>query len=421
MSDVIPHQTREPEAIGPTGAGQVPGLVLDMARLGSPELGRDGLFKALRPLVTGYRRWLSAQASRAEPDSDIERLALAVTAARKVARRLARSIELLRTDEVAREAFRFANQAMARQRVHCDMARARMSSPSADAAGLLRRFDTPENRSWRPFQLAFLLLCLPGLTSPAHPDAARSGDAAEVLLLRVPDGGGKTEAYLGLAAYTFATRRLRGVAGPEGGVAVLHIRRRLTPQLVQRATALLCACEVLRRERLAAGDSRWGATPFRVGGAFQLPACPWCGSRLSPWRDPDAGQPRRRLLLYCSDPTGDCAFSPRNSPGAGLPVVTVDEEIKRLAPALVIATVDDLARLPWRAAAVTGPPDLIIGDELCPPPGPAGTGVRPLLVASATRSRASTPGLTVFPPPVPDTDHTYFSASVRPPGGPPAR
>ena len=39
--------------------GKVPGLVLDMARLGSHELGGDDLVRALRPLVTGYRRWLT--------------------------------------------------------------------------------------------------------------------------------------------------------------------------------------------------------------------------------------------------------------------------------------------------------------------------------------------------------------------------
>ena len=83
-------------------------------------------------------------------------------------------------------------------------------------AGLLRRLDVPENRSWRPFQLAFVLLCLPGLTDPAHADAHRGlGDPsdAEVQLLFFPTGGGKTEAYLGLAAYTFAIRRLQGVVG----------------------------------------------------------------------------------------------------------------------------------------------------------------------------------------------------------------
>ena len=131
--------------------GKVPGLVLDMARLGSPELGRDDLVRALRPLVTGYRKWLTEQASRVESDPEIARYGdagqRAVAAARDVAGRLERAIELLRTDGIAREAFRFANQAMALQRVRSEVVRARMSAPGADVAGLLRRLDVPENRS----------------------------------------------------------------------------------------------------------------------------------------------------------------------------------------------------------------------------------------------------------------------------------
>jgi hypothetical protein len=380
--------------------GKVPGLVLDMARLGSPELGRDDLVKALGPLVTGYRKWLTEQGSRVGSDPEIARFgdagARAVATARDVADRLERAIQLLGDDAQAREAFRFANQAMALQRVRSEVVRARMSAPGAEVAPLLRRLDVPENRSWRPFQLAFVLLCLAGLTSPSHADAHRGlggPDDAEVQLLFFPTGGGKTEAYLGLAAYTFAIRRLQGVLGagtPEAvdgtqGVAVLmrYTLRLLTAQQFQRAAALLCACEMLRRERVDSGDSRWGATPFRIGlwvgssvspntfeeaerqiteshgnermlgGVLQLPVCPWCGSRLSAGRDVVTDRLRRRVLVYCSDPEGDCGFSPRNSPGEGLPVLTVDEEIYRLTPALVIATVDKLAQLPWKAATAT--------------------------------------------------------------------
>ena len=315
--------------------------------------------------------------------------------ARTVADRLERAIDLLRTDGSAREAFRFANQAMALQRVRSEVVRARLASPELDVSLLLRKQDVPENRSWRPFQLAFVLLCLPGLTSPSHPDAHRGlarPEDAEVQLLFFPTGGGKTEAYLGLAAYTFAIRRLQGIvgSGPDAsdgtrGVAVLmrYTLRLLTAQQFQRAAALMCACEMLRRERIESGDSRWGTTPFRIGlwvgssvspnsfeeaerqitesrgserdlgGALQLPVCPWCGSRLSSGRDVVTDRLRRRVLVYCSDPEGDCAFSPRNSPGEGLPVLTVDEEIYRLTPALVIATVDKLAQLPWKAATAS--------------------------------------------------------------------
>ena len=369
----------------------MPGLVLDMARLGSPELARDELVRALRPLVTGYHSWLAEQrarlgapeVSRYEPAGS-----QALARAESLADRLERAVTLLRDDGVAREAFRFANQAMALQRVRSEVTRARLADPEAKLGELLTRFDVPERRSWYPFQLAFVLLCLPGLTDPHHADAGRDA-VGEAQLLFFPTGGGKTEAYLGLTAYTLAMRRLQGVvgAGPDArdgtdGVAVLmrYTLRLLTGQQFQRAAALICACEWLRRERLAAGDSRWGSTPFRVGlwvgskvtpnnfdearrfvedsrgqddalgGPLQLAACPWCGERLSAGRDLKTDEKRRRVLLYCSDPEGDCVFTPRNSPGEGLPVLSTDEEIYRLTPSLVIGTVDKFAQLPWRAA-----------------------------------------------------------------------
>jgi hypothetical protein len=221
--------------------------------------------------------------------------------------------------------------------VRSEVVRARMSSPGADMAGLLRRLDVPENRSWRPFQLAFVLLNLPSLTDPAHRDRAQSS-AALVDLLFFPTGGGKTEAYLGLAAYTFAVRRLQNVVGTgaaarsgESGVAVLmrYTLRLLTAQQFQRAAALVCAAEVLRRAAVDGGDTRWGAEPFRIGlwvggavspnwydnaaeqisdvrdapsskrtGVLQTLACPWCGSKLLAQRDLRPDDDRRRILLF---------------------------------------------------------------------------------------------------------------------------
>ena len=52
--------------------------------------------------------------------------------------------------------------------------------------------------------------------------------------------------------------------------------------------------------------------------------------------------------MYCGDAYGQCAFSKAKSPGEGLPVLVVDEEIYRLLPALLIATVDKFAQLPWK-------------------------------------------------------------------------
>ncbi|MDH6291896.1 DISARM system helicase DrmA [Rhodococcus opacus] len=379
----------------PGAADATPGLILDMGRLGSPDLARDDLVRALRPLVVGYRRWLDRQEKRL-PDPEIARYAPAgedaLATARSVADRLERAIQLLADDGRAREAFRFANQAMALQRVRGEVSRLRASDPTLELGPLLQRYEVPQQRSWRPFQLAFVLLCLPGLTDPAHEDAHRGVDDGQVQLLFFPTGGGKTEAYLGLTAYTLAIRRLQGVvgAGDEArdgtdGIAVLmrYTLRLLTAQQFQRAAALICACEWLRRERIAGGDGRWGSTPFRlglwvgvsvtpntyenakseiegkkgydaeVGGVLQLVACPWCGLRLSPGRDVSTDDRRRRVLTHCPDPEGGCPFSRRQAPDEGLPVLTVDEEVYRLTPSLVIGTVDKFAQLPWRASTAT--------------------------------------------------------------------
>ncbi len=373
-------------------AAAMPGVELDMAALGDRELSRDDLVRVLRPLVAGYRMWLTAQAAHAAGDPEIRRYtpapAQALAAASSLADRLDRAIDLVRDNPLAREAFRFANQAMALQRVRSELVRTRLADPEANADALFAELDVPRNRSWRPFQLAFVLLCIPGLTDPTHPDAHRGIDDGQVQLLFFPTGGGKTEAYLGLTAFTFAIRRLQGVVGSgdeardgTDGVAVLmrYTLRLLTAQQFQRAASLVCACEFLRRRLADEGDARWGTTPFRVGlwvgagvspnsfeearrqiedrrsssrstgGVVQLVACPWCGSALG-YADVRADAERRRVILSCSDPEGDCLFSRRRSPTEGLPVLTVDEEIYRLTPALVIATVDKLAQLPWKAA-----------------------------------------------------------------------
>ncbi len=379
----------------PAGPGDMPGVILDMATLGSDDLARNDLIRGLRPLVDGYRTWLDGQAARADADPEVARFGPAagqmVATARGLSDRLDRAVDLLRDDPTARDAFCFANRAMADQRVRSEVTRIRLAEPHRGLVEVLAEVDVPARRTWRPFQLAFVLLCIPGLTDPAHPDAGRGpGAEGQAQLLFFPTGGGKTESYLGLTAYTFAIRRLQGVVGTgveardgTDGVAVLmrYTLRLLTAQQFARAAALTCACELLRRRAMASGDGRWGATPCRVGlwvgskvtpntfdeaqrlvednrdrggtgGVLQLAACPWCGSRLS-GADLRTDRARRRVLVFCSDPEGDCPFTPRRAPDEGIPVITVDEELYRLTPALVVATVDKFAQLPWKAATAT--------------------------------------------------------------------
>ena len=78
--------------------------------------------------------------------------------------------------------------------------------------------------TWRLFQLAFILLNLDGLVDPTH------ADRPVVDLLFFPTGGGKTEAYLGLAAFAIARRRLNnpGLQGAGLSVVMRYTLRLLT-------------------------------------------------------------------------------------------------------------------------------------------------------------------------------------------------
>ena len=55
-----------------------------------------------------------------------------------------------------------------------------------------------------------------------------------------------------------------------------------------------------------------------------------------------------RTLQFCGDPLGQCPFSRKQAPAEGLPILVVDEEIYRRLPALLIATVDKFAQMPWK-------------------------------------------------------------------------
>ena len=391
---VIPrHEVWRTDAPRPEAAPQLAGLITDMKVLS--ELEPDHLRSALLPLAEGYRAWLDDELLRiSDPDARLsghEPTARDVIAqAKKTAEAIAEGIELVCSDADALDAFRFANQAMWKQRVHTVAIEARRRDAELGLRDAVDRADEPANRSWRPFQLAFVLLCIPSLTDPAHPERSESGGLADLLFF--PTGGGKTEAYLGLVAYTLATRRMQGVVG-EGadavdgrdGVAVLmrYTLRLLTAQQFQRAATLMCAAELLRQHR-AKTDDRYAGTPFRlgmwVGGSvspnkardaerfaedarlggyqggqatpMQLTDCPWCGREILAEADCRYDAGLARFLVFCGD-AKECPFTERHTAGEGIPVITVDEEIYRLVPSFVIATIDKFAQLPWNGATST--------------------------------------------------------------------
>lgn len=331
---------------------------LDMAQLA--EMDRSSLVAALSILTDDYASWIGEQHGRIGKDvvgfdgpakEALERC-------QHVLERLRQGVAVLETHDEALAAFRFANRAMADQRIRSIYALRRRRGENVDLADL----DLPKNRSWRPFQLAFLLLSIPALADPAHQDRAKPVDAVADLLW-FPTGGGKTEAYLGVAAFTMAIRRLQGELGgldASRGLSVImrYTLRLLTVQQFQRATTLICAMEVLRRT----DENIWGDTPFTIGlwvgqrvtpndtedshsaieaersgkrptssTPAQLTNCPWCGAEIAPGRDIEV---RRfasdigRTFIYCGDKLGRCDFSRAKSQDLGLPVLVVDDVMR---------------------------------------------------------------------------------------------
>ncbi|MBN1991887.1 MAG: DISARM system helicase DrmA, partial [Anaerolineae bacterium] len=387
-TEVIPAY--EVERMDPPALADVPELgqaVFDMKTLAETELGNFST--AIAPLTTAYENWIKTQETRlAQPTPDLQPYLAdgqqTLNNCREALARIRAGLALLDENPQAADAFQFANRAMYLQRIRSIYARLVRQGQQPDLA----QIDQPQNRSWRPFQLAFVLLNLPGLVDPTHPDRS---DATGALadLLWFPTGGGKTEAYLGVAAFTMALRRLQpelgGLSG-QAGVAVLmrYTLRLLTLQQFQRATALICACEIIRRENPA----QWGIKPFRIGlwvgqsstpnwtkdaaeaikkdhdlgwgggrggggTPHQITNCPWCGQPINPGKNivvETYEQGRGRTFQFCSDKLGQCPFSRRQSPDEGLPIVVVDEEIYRRLPTLLIATVDKFAQMPWKGA-----------------------------------------------------------------------
>ncbi len=395
---------------------EIPGVEMSMDALSQIQDLAEASAK-LGPIVKEYRGWIEAQASKV-PTAPARRRDTGEELLRRAGfagDRIQKGIDLL-ADPKCLEAFRLANKVMA------ESYRRRQGVMQGKSA---KSIEPPK---WRPFQLAFLLMNLAGIAQP------ESEDRQVVDLLFFPTGGGKTEAYLGLAAFTLILRRLRNPGIGSAGVSVLmrYTLRLLTLDQLSRAATLICAMELERRQDVTKlGEwpfeiGLWvgrAATPNRMGrkgdndpesarlrttrfmnddrrsSPIPLEECPWCGTKfkgVSFRLIPNSDEPED-LRISCVN--RDCAFSR----GVNLPIVAVDEPIYRRLPCFIIATVDKFAALPWTGpvGAFFGrvqrydargfygpcdspqgtklpegrlpPPDLIIQDELHLISGPLGT------------------------------------------------
>lgn len=366
-----------------TQAPTVEGAVLSMRAL--MEASPEDLETGLRPLIDGYSAWLEERAKENErlPEWLQEQGTIGLEDGDAALKRLRAGLELLVSNEQAQRAFWFMNRTMRDQRLRSQVAALRIEQKELSIADAVAEVDARGDKaaSWRAFQLAFILMQIPSVVDPTH--VRRSTDFARAELLFFPTGGGKTEAYLGLAAFTFGIRRLQGkVETPDGlldggdGVAVLmrYTLRLLTSQQFLRATTLMCAAELVRRE----DPTTWGSAPFTIGlwvgssvspkryseaaeqvkdvrekdgntayglTVLQFDHCPWCGTPINPKSNVEADDVEKRIRVYCGDRRARCPFAAGGDAEVGLPVLTVDDEIYRHPPTFLLATVDKFARL----------------------------------------------------------------------------
>ncbi|PIP83304.1 MAG: DNA/RNA helicase [Elusimicrobia bacterium CG_4_9_14_3_um_filter_62_55] len=381
----------------------------------------EALAEALGRLPATYRSWLQGQMGRVDglPASLREAARRNLASCDRAAKRIEEGVALIAGNATVRKAFQLANHA-----IH-----------------LQRHWQGDSQFRWRPFQLGFQLLCVASLADGKHADR-RMMD-----LLWFPTGGGKTEAYLALTAFTLIIRRLTEKDDDRAaGVSVLmrYTLRLLTIQQFQRAAALILACEHLRKQ-----DKSLGNTPFSIG--------LWVGGGATPNTDADARKDRRAVMQLNKCPACSTALKLEDDrvqrvlrPACQnaqcvitglLPIYTVDEYIYKVRPSLVIGTLDKFAQIVRKPETSTlfgkkgggRPPDMIIQDELHLISGPLGTlaglyevaidaicsrdGYRPKVIGSTATIRRAAEQIKdlfdrdahQFPPPCIDVENSCFA------------
>lgn len=393
-------------------------IEVSMAALAGLLQDDDG-FRSLGRVVGAYDEWISLNERQLPilPPTHQPAARRHLDECSRSASRMRDGIEFLTSDPIALRAFRLANEAILLQQLHSSREPRQISF---DTKSNRRTFSepyippdplhpAPGRGKWRAFQIAFLLMTLRS-TADGH-----APDRETVELIWFPTGGGKTEAYLALAAFSMILRRLKDSSDTGVEVIMRYTLRLLTAQQFQRAAGLLCALEYLRRKPGNAGDL--GPIPFSIGiwlggtstpntradartalselgrhiyadNPFLITKCPWCSAEMGQLKTPGRkkvppitvhGYERQgdSVALKCPDHT--CDFS------AGLPIFVIDEDIYEHRPTLVVGTVDKFAMLAWRpgARALFGigpdghrdasPPGLIIQDELHLISGPLGS------------------------------------------------
>ena len=419
-TDVLP--THEIKPIIPASFSDIELAMYDLCDCGSAEV----INNKLSLLCDKYENWINGQEKRANLlEGELKEIAdRHIASCRTCLNRLRSGIHVLNSNPDVYRAFTLMNRSMLMQQLRSNL---KLREWKTDDNGdlVINEVQIPDIHDkkswpdwdeehqintkcgrWRPFQIAFILM---NLKSIAFPD---DHEREIVDLIWFPTGGGKTEAYLGLTAYTIFLKRLRDKSDGSTAVLMRYTLRLLTSQQFQRAASLISACDLIRNENIdELGEIRitiglWvgqALTPNTRQQAvralrelsnnqsnenpFLVLKCPWCGSQMGPVRYGRSIRiigykliRRPSTVIYeCNN--NDCDFSTRDFP---LPLVVIDEDIYDSPPTLIIGTVDKFAILPWKPQARTlfgfreegernKPPELIIQDELHLISGPLGS------------------------------------------------
>lgn len=414
-TETFPHYE-----IKPIIPSSIPGVTLEMFRmsdLGNPK----ETISELGLLCQKYEEWIENLKTHLEDAGDLKTAKRHIANCEECLNRMKEGVNLLTSDNTIQYAFQLMNRAMLLQQLHYNLPLQNWTENNEGQLVLNNQVGIPkiEDQSswygdptklgkWRPFQLAFILINLKSMSNRL------CSERRIVDLIWFPTGGGKTEAYLGLSAFTIFIRRLHDKNDDGTTILMRYTLRLLTAQQYERASAMICACETIRREKSSLlGESRI-TTGLWVGGAttpnkmldavkayeklyngqsnvnpFIMLKCPWCGAQMgvvekngnqydTPGYKKKAGR-KKSVIFQCRNSA--CDFSKDDNP---LPLSVIDEEIYEYPPTLLLGTVDKFAMLPFRHEAqklfgidsngkrITSP-DLIIQDELHLISGPLGS------------------------------------------------
>lgn len=408
---------------------------LDIKNLSNWGLPKETVIANLKRFVKSYKEWIEKQETEVNKlnstESEIANRLL--DRQKENFNRLNSNVDLLNDDKVFR-AFQIANTAMLIQLIVSNDKRLGKVEKEISEFDVELNFDNLEFfktydskkqfgfiPKYRPFQLAFFILSLEEMVNPEKRQQKNTVD-----LIWFPTGGGKTEAYLAVTAFTIAYRRINNDLN-FGGTSVImrYTLRLLTAQQFERASRLISSLEFLRKQKEFKNDLKDGegneitiglwvgqtSTPNTIQEAnklldgekygmeaeaqkgnngdphkyneFQISSCPWCGTKsISKVKNNNGKEvwkygfksKRSDFIIHCLNQK--CTFHKR------LPIQVVDEVLYQNPPTLLFGTVDKFAMLAWQENAHNFfkantdeglPPDLIIQDELHLLNGPLGS------------------------------------------------